>query len=770
MDIKNGVLSGSDAAKAKAILGNSAAAEGAGKSITDRAPKVTTRHEAELEAARALVTIRKATPADMDRIVEVENQSWPAGQTASREQLERRMSVFPEGFIVAEKDGEIIGFATMKIINFDPYAPPKSWSVVTDEGWANDHKPNGNAIYGISTCVHPDHRKTGAGTLMVDESCALVKKLGLNYRVTGCRMPGYREYSEKAGQIDGEHYAHLYRPDGTPVDPTIRRFHNSGFRLLGVVENYYPVDAASGGYGAIMVWKNPEKEVVEPRVRVERNGGLIGYRGMILNPKKLGPDGFDYYQDGGLVVDARGRIVKCGTWEAVKTVYNGSLQEVKFPRSLIIPGFVDTHQHVSHTDTYLHITELKAWLDEIRFFEMRFSNRQHAMETAERFFQMLINAGTTTVAAHASYYADATDGIFEVASRMGIRFIGGLVMADRGEPADLRGDPQQLLKDSEALFHKWNGFNFGQMRYAYTPRSAWACSPEFLRSIAEAAGRLEARIQSHVGEDPEVLHMVRERSGKADPQYGDVDEFLATGIIKPRSTPGYDPKTILAHAVHVSREHVRLLAECGATVAHCPRSNRFGSELQMDLHRLSSAGISVGLGTDLGAGKGIGMFKVMEPAENCYSTALQMAGVYRNVHPAEIIYLATLGGAEALHIRKEVGNFKHGKQADFAVVEIPLDLIPSPRENGFDTDGVRRMLSHVIFNGDERMITQTFVRGKPLKKAEGENGGAARAVEVSEPKADTQGERSGTQTHPGTMREEEDEVIVHDENTFARGG
>jgi guanine deaminase len=126
---------------------------------------------------------------------------------------------------------------------------------------------------------------------------------------------------------------------------------------------------------------------------------------------------------------------------------------------------------------------------------------------------------------------------------------------------------------------------------------------------------------------------------------------------------------VMAHSVHSTVSEVERLAEAGTAVAHCPCSNAaLGSGL-FALKRHVEAGVRVALGTDVGGGTGFGMLK----------EALQ-AYLLQRVAPdgalldsAQMLYLATRAGAEALGLEDEVGDFQPGKAADILYVKPPED-------------------------------------------------------------------------------------------------
>ena len=165
-------------------------------------------------------------------------------------------------------------------------------------------------------------------------------------------------------------------------------------------------------------------------------------------------------------------------------------------------------------------------------------------------------------------------------------------------------DPSTILersvRESEELIARWHGADDGRLGYAVTPRFAVSCTAEMLRESAALAARTGAWWQTHVSEDPgEIAEVAR-----LFPEARDyVDVYDRAG--------GLGPRTVLAHAVHLSDRELARLVETDARVAHCPASNLFLASGIMPLARYLEAGLKVGLGSDVAGGPEASIFSVM---------------------------------------------------------------------------------------------------------------------------------------------------------------
>jgi guanine deaminase len=224
-----------------------------------------------------------------------------------------------------------------------------------------------------------------------------------------------------------------------------------------------------------------------------------------------------------------------------------------------------------------------------------------------------------------------------------------------------------------------------------------------LSSSARAAIDAGAYWQTHLSEDRGEIAEVRRLFPKAI-DYTDVYDRAG----------GLTPRSILAHAIHLSEREVARLAESGAVVAHCPSSNLFLASGAMPLARYLAAGVRVGLGSDVAAGPDAPLFSVMR-AGAYTQNALRAAGLSDAppLSPADWLRLGTLGGAEALGLEDRIGSVEVGKEADLIVVD-PSVTLPLEGVGAHDDGGSDEMLSRLIFRAHPSMVRGAWVRGHLL--------------------------------------------------------
>ncbi len=421
------------------------------------------------------------------------------------------------------------------------------------------------------------------------------------------------------------------------------------------------------------------------------------FRGHILNP--AAEDRYTFHVDGGIVVDESGTILEIGDYHAVTDRYP-SATTIDCSDRLILPGFIDTHTHLpQYRVAALYGQELLEWLKRAVYPAEREFTPEAADTLCPLFFRSLLSHGVTTAAIYCSVRKDSTHVVFEWAEKTGIRAIIGKVMMDQNSPDFLLENTAESLHASEEVCRKWHGAANGRLLYAFTPRFAPTCSRALMRGVSDLASQYGAYIQTHLAENSAELQWVRELFPETR-RYTDV--YFRAGLL--------GSKTVLAHAIYLSPEERRLLAETQSCLSHCPTSNLFLKSGLMPLRELLDMGLRIGLGSDVGGGPTLSPFEVMRSAIYVHTTRRFLPDFGGgDISPTTALYMATLGGAQALGLDDKIGSLGCGKEADFIVVN-PQRLSPLPADKGTDISP-ETLLSRMIFLGDDRIVEQTYVRG-----------------------------------------------------------
>lgn len=410
-------------------------------------------------------------------------------------------------------------------------------------------------------------------------------------------------------------------------------------------------------------------------------------------------DALKSFFDGGLLL-RDGRIEECGDFSEVRTRHPDT-PVTDWRGGFLLPGFVDTHVHFPQVRVLGNLgLSLLEWLDQCALpEEARMADPDRARETAHAFVHALASHGTTAALVFGSHFASATAALFEASACAGLRVTSGLVLSDRNLRPELHQTPECAYRDSAALIHRFHGQ--GNLRYAVTPRFALSTSDAMLEVcetlLQEYAGVL---FQTHMNENRDEIATVAKAFPWAPDYFAVYDNFdLAR------------KGSVFAHNVHATNSELERLAASGAAVAHCPTSNAALGSGVFPLKRHLAAGVPFALGTDVGGGIGFGMLK-----EGLQAYLIQRLALDGQVlSSAQLLYLATRAGAEALGLEDKIGDFQPGKAADCIYLRpadgTPLSLIA--KESG---DACRVLAALFTLAGQE-CVREVRVEGTAVYQA-----------------------------------------------------
>lgn len=389
-----------------------------------------------------------------------------------------------------------------------------------------------------------------------------------------------------------------------------------------------------------------------------------------------------------------GRIRAVGGYDQL---HRPGINTVDMGDALILPGFVDAHVHYPQTAIIASWGKrLIDWLDSYTFpEEARFGDMQYASEIAERYLDMALAHGTTTVASFCTIHSESVTAFFEAARARGMRAIAGKTCMDRNAPQNLRDTAQTAYDESRALMQAWHGVD--RLSYAITPRFAPTSSPEQLAALGALwAENPDCLMQTHLSEQSEEIAWVR----RLYPEARDyLDVYEAHGLLGARGLYG--------HAIHLTERERARLQESRAAVVHCPTSNAFIGSGLFDMGLAVSGALRVGLASDTGGGSSFGMLRTMAAA---YEIG-QLSGTV--LHPAQLVWLATAGSADALHMGAHIGRVAPGLEAD--LVALDLYSTPAITQRATRAEDVWEAIFPTIMMGDDRAIAGVWVAGTRVR-------------------------------------------------------
>lgn len=434
---------------------------------------------------------------------------------------------------------------------------------------------------------------------------------------------------------------------------------------------------------------------------------LLGIRGYLIDAPQ--PGKLRVWSDGAILVED-GLIAEVGDYAVIhKKPRKEDIRWIHSAQVAVFPGLIDLHTHLpQHPMVARGNSELLPWLKQYIFPAERDFSWSRSKRESPRFFEEMARCGTTTAMVYGSMLEESCDAAFAAAEKSGMRVILGKILMDTGPGVDTRY-PKAVgvqLQESARLCKKWHGAGNGLLEYAFSPRFALSCSDDLMRGAADLAGSHSAYIQTHLSENLEEIEKVRAQF----PWAGDYTEvYEKCGLLGPR--------TVLGHCVHLSEREKESLAATRSNVAHCPTSNLFLGSGIMPLDQFMDYGIHTGLGSDVAAGPELNLWQVMRSTIECQKARSFFEKNVRIPSPADVLFLATRGAADALGKGDLIGGLEIGREADLTVVDFG-SLLPGLKSSKILADlSAEDILSLCIYRGGPRATVETFVRGQSVYRA-----------------------------------------------------
>lgn len=436
------------------------------------------------------------------------------------------------------------------------------------------------------------------------------------------------------------------------------------------------------------------------------------------------------FPQGALVVE-NGVITYCGDKEALPAIALNA-KVVDHGSAFLLPGFVDTHIHFPQVfafDAYGG-GQLLDWLDSCIYpSEALFSDPDFAQRAAVAFCDRRIAAGTTAAMAFGSPFPQAQDALFGETQRRGLRLVSGRAIqtVDFGSAPPLVTSEEDAIRLTVEEIDKWHAADTGDpntalLQVAIIPRFSLSITVETFKALGSLYASVRDRgvyFHSHLNENdkPGTGEVATTKKQFRVNTYLDTydGKFLPGSRVGGESLLG--KRTIMAHSVHCQDVELERMAETGTSIAHCPISQLFLGSGTMPWKRTVASGVNIAAGTDVGGGDEFLIPRVLGDAFKVHITEPGEAGV--SMHPAEMLFLGTLGGARALDQEERFGNFEVGKEADFVVVDpAGTPALASVLKYGVRSEDPTRAREQTLFallmGMRESSIAEVYVQGRRL--------------------------------------------------------
>lgn len=375
------------------------------------------------------------------------------------------------------------------------------------------------------------------------------------------------------------------------------------------------------------------------RVDLVVSGGMV----VTMNPQRT------VLQDGSVAIQGDS-IVAVGPRAEIDAKYRGA-KTIDAKGTLVVPGFVNGHTHVPMTlfrGLHDDVT-LNDWLYKYIFpAEKKNVNEEFVRWGTRLAAAEQIRFGVTTFAD--MYYFE--DAIAEETKAAGMRGILGETFIDFPDPDNK--NEADMLAYTEKYLKKWQGDPL--ITAAVAPHSIYTCSKKTLQDAAALARKYHAPILIHVAEMKKEWDDSEKQHGMSPVAY-----LNSIGVL--------GPDIVAAHCIYVDAADEKILAEKQVGCVHNPSSNMMLASGVSPVAQMRSAGVAVGLGTDgpAGSNNDLDLMEEMDLAAKL-AKITQMNPLAMSAKA--VVEMATIDGARAVHMEKEIGSLEPGKKADVVLISL----------------------------------------------------------------------------------------------------
>jgi 5-methylthioadenosine/S-adenosylhomocysteine deaminase len=353
---------------------------------------------------------------------------------------------------------------------------------------------------------------------------------------------------------------------------------------------------------------------------------------------------------------------------------------------IVMPGLINTHTHAPMV-LYRGLADdlaLMDWLQNYIFpAEAKTVNPAFVRAGTRLAALEMIRSGTTTYVD--MYYFE--EEIARVTKAAGLRGVLGQTIIKF--PAPDAKTPEEGLSRTERFIKEFASDDL--IVPAVAPHAMYTLEAGTLKSARQLADRAHVPVILHLAETQDEVTIAAE-------------QHKATPVGYLESLGFFGPRTLAAHAVHLTAQDIDILTKRGVGVSHNPESNMKLASGTAPVPALRRAGVPVGLGTDGAASNNdLDMFESMRQAAFLHKLE---SGDPRTLPAEDVLAMATREGAAALGMEGIIGSLEPGKRADLIVVSMSA----ARQTPMYDP------LSHLVYatHGDD--VKTTIVNGKILMR------------------------------------------------------
>ena len=351
--------------------------------------------------------------------------------------------------------------------------------------------------------------------------------------------------------------------------------------------------------------------------------------------------------NGGLAI-AKGRIVAVGTRAEIERAYTAR-ERVNAEGKVLTPGLINGHTHIPMVlfRGLADDLDLQEWLTKYIFpAEAKNVTEEFVRVGARLGLAEMIRGGTTTYCD--MYYFE--DAIADETAKAGVRGVLGETVIDF--PVADNKTYDEGLSYVERFVAHWKGNDL--IVPAIAPHAPYTVNEEHLRAARAFSDRTGAPIVIHIAETKREVDDMVKAKGASPVAYLDRIGFL-------------NNRVIAAHMVWPQGSDIAILQRRGVGVVHNPQSNMKLAAGVAPVPRMLKEGVLLGLGTDGAASNNdLNMWEEMDTVAKLHKV---FTGDPKVISAQQAFEFATIRGAQALHLEKEIGSLEVGKRADILIID-----------------------------------------------------------------------------------------------------
>jgi 5-methylthioadenosine/S-adenosylhomocysteine deaminase len=400
----------------------------------------------------------------------------------------------------------------------------------------------------------------------------------------------------------------------------------------------------------------------------EPNGAGHAMSVLIKDATVVTVDGSGTIHNPGAVFVEGKRITDLGPSDAIAGRHPNAARVVNGRGKVVAPGFVNIHSHVGYTIFRGRSEDAGFAAPAALYFPMStVMTRDDRAAIGALTYLELLSSGCTTV----MELEEDVEALAPFVEKLGIRSAMGEMIGDADPDELVKGrfvyDPNanaEQMRRATGFAERWHGKADGRITAILAPNMTISSSREQFHQVRAAADRLGLRLTVHLGWSEFEVEAAKRVHGTGPFEFARDNGLLG-------------PDVVATHCYVVSEGDIDILARSGAHIAHCPLMNAFRG-LIAPVNEFRKRGINVALGIDNMFGD---YFDVMRAAIMCARIKTRDPVALLST---DALDMATMGGARAMGMEKEIGSLEIGKRADLIMLDyraLGLQPVLDPVQN-----------------------------------------------------------------------------------------